>query len=121
MESCVMNRNALLDILHTNRTKHLDEFNMLMPAWREKAVAEMQALISEISAGSSTRIAISLYAPVSHIADYDEAIALVTHDTRQTLELSLVDVRRFVMDNWVWKVDHLNSMMTYGKNPALKI
>ena len=52
--------------------------------------------------------------PVSHVEDYDRAIAMLEIHTEDTISLSAEYVSQYVLDRWNWSERFVASAMKYS-------
>jgi hypothetical protein len=55
-------------------------------------------------------IAVDISAPQSHLDEYDTVINMLIWDTRDTIELTLTEFRKYVEDKWNWTDSFRNSV-----------
>jgi len=58
----------------------------------------------------------SLELPRDHSDSYQQAIALMDWETRDTIELSINDFECYVRDNWNWMTSFKNSVANYSSS-----
>lgn len=103
-----VNRLKLLEMLKTNRTKHVDDFNKAVEDYRKSLLVDVSALWGQLEehdlsydqlAGLSLHFAV----PQSHAGDYDLIIQMMEMSVDETIELDQANFQQYVMDNWAWK------------------
>lgn len=117
----------LLDTLRKNRAKHIKNYQLAVEGYideaREKLMVQFKKAEEEIqkafkraaaelenfdpAKASDTFIfcrglGFDLVAPRNYEEAYDQAIEMLTWETRDEIELSAAEFRCFVMDKWDW-------------------
>lgn len=102
-----------------NLLDHLDEYRAACRGYKSKAIAYLQSRIEEIRKQISKLEAGEVFAvgladtPVSHEADYKQAIEMLKLEQEPVITLEQDDVARLIMDNWTWKDHFLRSTSNY--------
>jgi hypothetical protein len=96
-----------------NRTKHHAAFVKACEVFREKAIAELNAMTDAVARGDIRRLYVSLPVPEEHTADYDRAIQMLNLHLGDTVELSEEAFTRLVQDEWGWRNAFLLNTASY--------
>jgi hypothetical protein len=113
MRPIEVKKEELLTILRANRDKHRQVFNAALEGWRNQAFHELSRLHDKLKAGKLPNLYVELSLP-DHTRDYDRVITMVTMDIGTTFELSEADAKAYIMDDWSWKRQFLDSSNTYA-------
>ena len=119
LASVNMEKSKLLDILKTNRTKHITEFDKAIVCWRQalldtfkqnnKAMQTNIRLASK-ALNEGTNMAPSQVVqaksvpvmPVSYEAYYDKAIRMIELSADDVLTIEAAVFNQLVLDEWEW-------------------
>lgn len=135
-----VNRNDLLTTLRTNREAHIKKYKEALDGYLEEAktkIAEQKEnalreveraskrILNELSMFNPNKaqdtivfcrgISFELVAPKNYSEAYDQAIEMMTWETKDEVELSTTEFRSFVMDKWDWLEDFEISSARYLK------
>lgn len=108
-----LDRDELLEVLGENRSKHRGMFEEAVTGYRERVIAELEEHIASIRDGKVSRVVVNLPAPKDHTKDYDRAIRMVEMHQDDTITLDSETFRMFVMDEWDWKAEFLQTNARY--------
>lgn len=116
MDTVLVNKDRLLDILQDNREVHHEEYKKAIKIWVKKARKAYAKAARKAEKGNFDYSPLSkLPMPKSYLQSYDDAIERVSLDTRQELELDSRTFSAWVQDNWNWRGDFIaNSSMYTG-------
>lgn len=114
MEKVTVNKAEALAILKTNRAKHRDIFLEALDGYGKEATKILTQRLEEVKKGSRKQIYISLPEPSDHTKDYDRAIKMLEMNISDTVMLSEQDFNNYVMDDWNWKQQFLQSNSMYS-------
>jgi hypothetical protein len=119
-------KSRLLRALHDNLSKHRAEYLEAVEGYN----ATVDSLIRELTTVSAhatpdrRKIGLEeieavhhkiqyLDKPSNHSDSYEQAIAVMEWETRDTVELSINDFECYVRDNWTWMSSFKNSVSNY--------
>lgn len=128
-----VNREKLLDILRSNKQKHINDYREALQGYKEMALEKLQdgyekakvKLEKNLERGKTSiaefdpenprgvgdyltlieGVSVELKVPRDFSKDYDAAIDMAKWDVRETLELSNAEFQCFVRDVWDWTND----------------
>ena len=96
-------RVELLEKLKENRENHQEAFELALVAYRDQAVAELEAMLAEAREGKRIRRSVSLVEPVNQTKEYNQAIMMLEMSVDERITLNEQEFACFVMDRWRWK------------------
>ena len=136
-----VDRLKLVEILQTNRQKHINDYKEALAGYREQAATKFQeayeqakvkleknlksgmARIEEFDPANPKgmsdylvlveQIGIEMRVPKDYSKEYDAAIDMAKWDVRETLELSHAEFQCFVRDEWDWTNEFAQVSMLY--------
>lgn len=102
MKTIHVEKQTILDILITNREKHIATYKEALRGYRLTAIKELEQQLEYAKAGKDFSINFSLTKPVSYEKSYDSAIGMLKMEIRDTVELDEAEYQSYVFDNWSW-------------------
>lgn len=137
-----VSRDKLLDVLRTNRTKHLFNYNAAMEGYKafatekineaftglarklNKQKAEMLAKIDTFSPETASKFSdslqilqgvwVELKVPVSYVEHYDAAIEMTQAEVHDVMQLTGAEFECFWRDRWDWTGDFTTTAAFYA-------
>lgn len=103
MNEIKVNKAELLATVKKNRDAHRAIFEKACEGYRSKAVAELEAMLTEARAGKQIRRGLSLVEPMDQTRDYDRVIRMLEMSVSTEVELGETEFSQYVMDDWQWK------------------
>ncbi len=126
MREVTANKETLLTKLRSNREIHILAFQEARSGWLDAAQTALRARATEISNLSGDAELPNLFVggidelsndtPISHVKDYDRAIAMLEIHTEETITLSADDVGRYVLDQWNWSENFFAATTKYSSH-----
>lgn len=116
MDAVQMSRQGLILILKENRAKHIEEYNTALSGWHKDYMSQIEEEYRRVISpdwDGEKPFYMKEQRPVSYEEDYDDMISQLTHDVRETIELSQSDYRKYVLDRWDWKRQFMTSNSKY--------
>lgn len=106
-------RGELLEILHANRSRHIEEYQLACGGYRAAALKRIDEVFEEVR-GSINRLKegetiavvglrFGLEVPASHERSYDQIIKMMEMSVDEEIVLTASQFACFVMDDWDWK------------------
>jgi len=120
MRSVKVRKYDLMDVLKKNRKEHRDAFLQAQTKYRETAIKVLDEELAAARDGRPfvlTRI-IGLIQPSDHTADYDRTLGMLSMHIDEVIELSEVEYRQYVDDDWGWMNQFANEASHYGVSNA---
>ena len=124
MRDVIANKETLLTKLRTNRETHIAAFQEARSGWLDAAQDALRAKASEIAKLPSGADLPNIFdgaiaelsndTPISHVRDYDRAIAMLEIHTEENIALSAEDVGRYVLDQWNWSESFFGATSKYS-------
>ena len=118
MENVMVSRDALLEKLQENRSRHRSIFLEAQRGYRAAVIGELDRMLAEARDGKAIRRRIELPEPCDHTADYDVAISMVGMSISSGIALSEYDFRRYVMDEWDWSKTFSSTSQSYSASSS---
>lgn len=109
----MINRDKLIEILVSNREKHVKLYEEAMEAYRLEAIKKLEKLVLQLKAGNTIDSFITILKPEDHSSDYDRVIQMLELDTRKDIPLEEHEFTQFVMDEWGWKHQWADTVSHY--------
>lgn len=103
MNTIRIERQKLLDYLVKNQSTHINEYKEAMTSYRKEMVKILTEMLSDAREGKDVNHTVNLVRPVSYSSFYEEAIQMLTWETRDIVELDQHQFKQYVMDEWGWK------------------
>jgi hypothetical protein len=123
MRKITVSKQQLVETLTKNRETHQADFDLAYEGFREKAEANVEALLGRIKNaehGQPVQLWINLEPPVNHITDYDRALQMCEWELGDEMELTEQEFQQLVQDNWSWKdaFSTSNKLYTGSASPS---
>lgn len=116
MQSIKVNTSDLLEVLQTNREKHLADYKEAVAEYRKLAVAELTEMLKQAkSKDGKIKRGITAPEPQSFVSSYDTAIKMLEMSVDDTMELSQAEFLQYVEDKWSWQQTFASTTMVYKK------
>lgn len=113
----------LLEKIKKNRFTHIIEYKQAVEGYKQAAIAKvedkMQYLkrqINQLKEGEMIQLAsvtFTLAVPQNHEQDYDQVIEMLEMSVDDTITIKANEFACYVMDDWDWKADFLNTSNIY--------
>ena len=113
MQSVKVNVRELLEIIKFNRDRHRAIFEKAMAAYRQAAIAELDAAIDDARSGKKIRRSLTLIEPEDYTREYERVIAMLEMTIDEVVEISARDFAKYVRDEWEWKEQFIFSNSSY--------
>lgn len=107
-------RNEVLGKLHGNREKHISDLAEAKAGYLKAAEIALTLKVSEIRAGNAVSLDFDDSPPHDYTSVYDTVITMLELSCEDEIELTDVQVRHLVMDQWDWKSHFTESIMKYA-------
>lgn len=114
MDLIKVDKDQLLETLRENRENHINTYDEVLQAYRDKSVELLEEHIERIRSGAVEKVNVNLPVPENHEDEYDRAISMVEWHQGETIELDSYEFDNFVRDKWRWKNEFVEMSMTYG-------
>lgn len=116
MNTVVVSKAQLLETLKENRDKHRGIFLEAMAGYKPRAIQLLNEHIARIEANAIERVYVDLPMPSDHTEDYDRAIASLTWNILEEVELTIQEFDWYVQDQWGWKQQWTTSNSVYAQS-----
>lgn len=121
MQSVKVRREDLLEKLTANREEHAKEAAEAKENYREAVVKRLSEMLKQAKSGGKLETNVSLPSPQDNTRDYDNAIAMVQMSAEDIIELSAIEFRQYVLDQWAWRDSALLANSLYSGAAASKL
>ncbi len=118
MNDITVEKTKLIEALRKNREAHRKIFLEAQDGYRAAAIAEFEKRLRAMRDGKKFSVTVHLVAPMDQTKDYDRAIAMLEMSENAMIELSELDFRCYVMDEWSWKHQFNTSNRGYSLSLA---
>lgn len=109
----IVNRDKLLDIIRENKEKHRAVFLQAIDGYRKEATQILESRIEDLKNRKKTSLYVNLPEPEDHTTGYDRIIRMVEMDERDSIELGEREFAQYVMDDWEWKQQWVDTVSNY--------
>lgn len=110
----IIKRDKLLEELKKNREEHTSIFLEAVEGYRKEALELLEENIEMVKAGKIINLQIMLPVPEDHTIDYDRVIKMIELDVRDEIELEEFEFSQYVMDDWAWKRQWVETVSNYA-------
>lgn len=108
MERVSVNREELLKTLIKNRDNHeqlyKDAYEGYVNQYRERLKDAIHKLDNEDTMPST----VHFNPPQNHTDMYDEVISIIEWDKRDIIELTRMDFKNYILDNWITSAERVS-------------
>jgi hypothetical protein len=108
-------REKLIDILQSNRTKHMQEFQLAMEGYRKELVRLAEENLERAKKGEYPNM-LHDQKPRDYSAQYTRALGMLEMSNDKNIALSAYDYARFVEDDWDWKASFTSNVASYRRD-----
>lgn len=117
MKPVRMNKDVLIEKLRTNRETHRADFEAAAAEYRSQAAKDLRAkarAVGETELNELADVYVHLSAPKQYTKEYDRALAMFESTLDDVIELSQSEFTQYVMDEWSWTEQFVNSTAAYS-------
>jgi len=107
-------REEVLESLKKNRQRHQQIVSEAQEGYLHAAHEVLNERLRDIIAGKIVPLSFGISPPVSFLEAYDTAIKMLEMHKADQIELTAVEVRCLVMDEWDWSRSFLESNKGYS-------
>lgn len=118
MQTIMVHKEKLLEVLRKNREGHRKIFEEALDGYRKEVVKRLDEQLARAKAGKRVYLAFQIVEPQNQTKDYDRAIGMLEMSIDDEISLSESDFRNYVMDDWNWKHQFLSSNAMYSGSAA---
>lgn len=113
MQTVKIKKVELLKKIQENRNEHVAEYLTAYEGYKQAVVKQLEEMLENAKNGDVRKTAVNLPVPQNHIKEYDRVIAMLLMSVENTIELTVHDFDRYVLDEWDWKEMTKMSFSTY--------
>ncbi len=103
MKTVTVEISWLLSKLAANRSAHKADYKLARQGYKDECIKQLQEQMDKIVADSNHDVYIEETPPKSYVATYDTAILMLNASVDSEVELTSIEFRSYVEDNWEWK------------------
>lgn len=100
MRNITVEIKELIDILKKNRKIHKAEFEAADGIYIDTIISSIRKDLTKMKKTGVVKMAWHFESPISFVAEYDTAIGMLEMTTDKTIELSEMDFKKYVQDDW---------------------
>jgi hypothetical protein len=99
-----VNKAEVLETLKTNKIEHAKAHAKALEGWKEQIVEAIKAQLTNVTENGKfdNRAIYECTRPADHTKDYDVAIGMLEMDVTKEIQLTEVEYRTLVRDEWDW-------------------
>lgn len=116
-----VNVAELLQTVQDNRAKHRAVFEKALEGYRQEGLRILEDRVKDLAAGKTPDIRIIVNRPEDHTSDYDRVIRMLQMSVDNIFELDDRTFAQFVMDDWDWKRQWLDSSNLYAAGTVKQV
>jgi hypothetical protein len=109
-----VDKAELLSKLQENQAKHRQVFLDALAGYRVKCEEKLTEHLEMLRKGKTPGLSLFMSRPEDHTKDYDRIIGMVKMDVNDVFELDENSYSQYVMDDWAWKRDWLDTSTAYA-------
>jgi hypothetical protein len=113
LNQVTVKKDELMDALRTNMSEHRDMFEKAQKGFREQVIELLDRRLKDARDGKKVELFIGLTEPQDHTSDYERAIRMLEMSVDDEITMSARDFEQFVMDNWEWKRNFVETSAMY--------
>jgi hypothetical protein len=113
--SVTVNKISLLEKMRANLKKHRAMFLEAQEGYREKVIVALDSMLKDARDGKKIRVYVELEAPEDRSEDYSCNIEMLEWSTGDTVSISQLQFKNFVLDKWGWTEQFAMTNATYKK------
>lgn len=102
MDSVRVNKADLLAKVKQNRNSHHDLFIKAQEGFRQRAIEELDEMLSLARKDQEVRLYVGLTAPQDHTVEYDRAIEMLEMSQDDIVEIDQTTFAQLVRNEWAW-------------------
>lgn len=119
METVRVNKVKLLETLRENAVEHGEEVAEAQAKYRDRAIAAMQKKIEAMkSSAEPVELDFDLPVPRSFRKEYARAIEMLEWTVGDELEISEMDFRNWILNEWGWRSTYASTTGSYLVHPS---
>jgi len=110
-----LKRKELLEKVKGNRANHRAVFEKALEGYRKAAIKELEKMLDEAKKGLRISREVRLVEPMDQTREYDRVIKMLEMSMDDIIELDERGFSQYVMDDWSWKANFLETTNPYTK------
>ncbi len=117
MNQVIVKKADLLTVIEANREKHRHVFLEAQGNYRRMAIEELERTLEDARRGKRFNRILTLEAPQDMTKHYDRVIGMLKAHTEPTIEVTAIEYRNYVQDDWNWSQTWANNTRQYASHP----
>jgi len=119
LNSVKINREELLQIVKTNREKHIEEYNEAIENWKRLYRDALDTFQASLDKGTPIEFSdINLEKPQSYENHYNQVIRMLELSVEENIDVNNSTFNQIVMDEWAWTYSFKNSSSSYSSSSS---
>lgn len=95
-------REKLLEKVTSNRTSHEQVVKEAREGYIYAAQQKLNEKMEELRKGTASSLVFAIRPPEDHLDEYDTVIEMLKWTEEAQIELTAIEFRQYVMDEWDW-------------------
>ena len=121
MQRVRLKKDKLLDKVRANRSEHREIFEEALEGYRKEVVRLLEERLADAKQGKRFDHFIALVEPMDQTKEYDRIITMLEMSADEYVELSQSEFAQYVMDDWGWMDQFINSNASYSAKAAQRM
>ena len=120
MRAVRIDRDKFVDRVQANRDGHRATFEKALEGYRVRVIHELERRVRHVNEGRAFDLYFRLPEPEDHTDDYDRVLEMARLSVDEVIELTADDFASFVLDQWGWKQNFLDTTAMYTSRRAMR-
>jgi len=121
MEMVKVHKKELLGILQKNRDEHRKIFEEALAGYHAAAIKALAERVEEAKNNQRVNLQFTLEQPKDQTKQYDRVIRMLEMSVHDKVSLTQQEFANYVMDDWSWMGQFLNSNSNYSQSARTKL
>lgn len=106
-------KDTLINVLKANKEEHLHKYKEAYEEYKQQMILLLEEQIEKTKNDILPQRYIGLPHPENHKQDYDRILSMLDMDINDTFDLNEDQYSKYVLDNWDWKRDWMDTVTSY--------
>lgn len=112
MRTVKVSKTDLLDRVRANRKAHRAEFEKALEDYQAAVIKELEEWLDAARKRKNVMRTTRLRMPQDQTGDYDQVVDMLEMSIEDTIELTHQEFAQYVRDDWAWKDQFTQTMMS---------